>query len=123
MSYTIRPSDDGNYILLEVHGEIHRHLAMEYNLAAHALAKELGIDRFLMDLTDSRNVDSVTSKYVFAYSDMKNTPGISRTARVALLVSPEDHSHDFILTVAQNSGLNTTLFRDRQAAIKHLLKD
>jgi hypothetical protein len=96
---------------------------MEYNLAAHALAKQLGIDRFLMDLTDSRNVESVTSKYIFAYSDMKNTPGINRNARVALLVNPDDHSHDFILTVAQNSGLNTTMFRDRQAAIEHLLKD
>jgi len=123
MSYALRVSDDGNYILLEIQGDINRQLAMQYNLAAHALGQKLGIARFLMDVTASRNVESITSKYVFAYDDMKNAPGINRMARVAVLVSPDDHSHDFIITVAQNSGLNSTLFRDREAAIEYLLKD
>jgi hypothetical protein len=39
---------------------------------------------------------------------------------VALLVDPEDHSHDFVETVGRNAGLNVTLFRDRDAAKQYL---
>ncbi len=52
---------------------------------------------------------------------MQETPGIDKYAHVAVLVSPDDHSHDFVEVVARNSGLNVTLFRDLAAAIKHLL--
>jgi hypothetical protein len=121
MSYSITVSEDGSYIILTVSGEYHRRLAMQYNLETHALGKELGIDRFLLDMTESRNVESVTSKYVFAYEDMQNAPEINRRARVALLVNPDDHSHDFIVTVTRNSGLDVTLFTDRQLAIQHLI--
>ena len=123
MSYRVWPSDDGKYIILEVQGDIDRSAAMEFNLAAHTLGRKLGIDRILLDMTASRNVESVTSAYKFAYEDMSDPPGIDRNARVAVLVSPEDHSHDFLMTVVRNSGLNATLFHDRQAAIEHLLKD
>lgn len=42
---------------------------------------------------------------------------------VALLVSPDDHSHDFIETVARNAGLNVTIFTDLQAAKAYLTGD
>jgi hypothetical protein len=42
--------------------------------------------------------------------------------RVAVLVRPEDHSHDFAETVTKNAGQDITIFRDREAAINHLLK-
>ena len=37
-------------------------------------------------------------------------------ARVVVLVAPDDTSHDFMITVAQNAGLNVQLVRDRQTA-------
>ena len=43
-------------------------------------------------------------------------------ARVALLVSPGDHSHDFVETAARNAYLDVTLFRDKDAAVRHLLQ-
>lgn len=41
---------------------------------------------------------------------------------VALLVDPDDHSHDFIEIVARNSGHDFTLFRDHEQVINHLLE-
>jgi len=122
MSYTIKPSEDGKYIVLKHWGELTSALAMERNLEAHALGAELGITRYLVDGTESRNVDTVTKTYKFAYEDIKIPPGINQNARIAMLVSPEDHSHDFVETVTRNAGQDVTLFRDREKAIDHLLK-
>lgn len=122
MPCTISPSEDGHYIVLTVRGDLTADSAMRQNLEAHALGEKLGIARFLVDATESRNVESVTRNYRFAYEDMKLPPGINRNARVAMVVSPEDHSHDFIETVSRNAGFDVTLFRDREQAIRHLLQ-
>ncbi len=123
MKYSIRPSEDGKYILIKGNGEITRALAMQQNIEAHALGAKLGINRYLTDLTESRNVDSVANSFEFVNMDMKTEPGINRFARVAVLVSPGDHSHDFIELVARNAGLNVKLFTDPDAAVAHLTKD
>ncbi len=88
---------------------------------AHMLGAELGITRYLVDLTEARNDDSVTKTYHYAYENMKIPSGINPSARVAMLVNPEDHSHDFVETALRNAGHNVTLFRNRESAIKHLL--
>ena len=122
MSYSITPSEDGKYIILKHWGEINSELAMKRNLEAHALGAKLGISRHLVDVTEARNVDSATKTYKFAYEDMKDPSGIDKKARIAVLVSPEDHSHDFVETVTRNAGQDVTLFRDRELAIRHLLE-
>lgn len=123
MSYSIKPSEDGKYIILKHWGNINRELATQRNLEAHALGAKLGIARHLVDLTEAQHVDTVMNTYEFAYEDMQFLPGINKNARVAILVSSDDHSHDFVETVTRNAGQNVTLFRDREAAIQHLLKD
>lgn len=60
--------------------------------------------------------------FKFAYEDIIAPPGIDKKARVAILASPEDHSHDFVETATRNAGLDVTLFRDRGLAIRHLLQ-
>lgn len=122
MKYTIRPSADSLYISLKVRGEITRERAMKLNAEAHALGRKLGINKYLVDVTQCRNVETTTNNYQFAYQDMAQADYIDKTARVATLVSPEDHSHDFIETVTKNSGLDNTLFRDRKLALEHLTK-
>ena len=121
-SYKIQLSTDGTYIELKIRGNITRKLAMEQNRAAHALGRELGVQRYLVDVTEARNVDSVMETYNFSYGDMRTDPGVDRLAIVATLVSPEDHSHDFVETVSRNAGLNVTLFRDREQAVRYLTK-
>ena len=123
MSYIVKPSDDGKYIILKHWGVINRKITTERNLEAHKLGAELGITRHLVDLTEAKHVDTVINTYKFAYEDMRFQGGINKKARVAVLVSPEDHSHDFVETVTRNAGQNVRLFRDREAAIAHLLRD
>jgi hypothetical protein len=122
MSYEIYLSEDGKYIIAKYWGEITSELVIKRTLEAHALGKKLGITRHLMDVTDARNIDSAFKTYQFAYKDIAEVPGISMNVRVAVLVSPEDHSHDFVETVTKNAGQDITLFRDRELAIKHLLE-
>ncbi len=120
-SYTISLSDDESYIIVKILGKQTAELAMKQNLEAHAFGDELGIGRYLVDATEAVNVDSTLENYSFAYTDMQTPTGINKAAIVALLVSPDDHSHDFIETVSRNAGLNVTIFRDRELAIHHLL--
>jgi len=120
MPYHLEPSECGRYILMTVTGDINSQTAIGQNLEAHALGKQLGIRRYLVDLTNSKNTESVLGNYTFAREDMKETEGIDEGARVALLVSPDDHSHDFFETVARNSGLSVTIFRDRDLALQHV---
>lgn len=123
MSVEMHVSDDGQYIIMKVTGDINREIALEQNLQAHALGAKLGISRYLVDLVEARNTDRVVDQHDFAYKDMGETEGIDRRAIVALLVAEEDHSHDFIQIVARNSGLNVTIFHDRKAAISFLLDE
>jgi hypothetical protein len=51
---------------------------------------------------------------------MHETPGIDTEARVAVVIAKGDHSHDFIETVARNSGLNVKLFTEWDRAISFL---
>lgn len=120
MSYTINLSNDGKYIILVVKGEINRQIAIPQNQEAHALGKQKGIQRYLVDLTAARNTDTIPDQYDFAYKDMQQAEGIDRLARVAVLVDPGDHSHDFIETVARNSGQDVRIFKNREAAEAYL---
>jgi hypothetical protein len=121
MSYRITPSQDNSHILIEVRGVIGKTNAMQQNIEAHRLGRSLGIKRYLVDLTQARNRDSVLANYEFAYHDMRQCEEIDLFAKVVLLVSPEDHSHDFIETVSKNAGFNVTLFTDSAAARRFLL--
>jgi len=120
MHYEICPAEDDAYITLVVKGEINRKIAMQQNLQAHALGRRLGINRYLVDMTEARNTDTTLDQYQFAYKDMHETPGIDVKARVAVVVAQGDHSHDFIETVARNSGLNVKMFTERVAAMAFL---
>ena len=123
MSYAICLSEDEKYIVTKHWGEITSEVVIERTLEAHALGEKLGITRHLMDVTEAKNVDSATKTYKFAYEKMRGLAGINMNARVAVLVSPADHSHDFAETVTRNAGQDVTIFRDRELAIAHLLKD
>jgi hypothetical protein len=119
-AFQLEISPGNRYILMTVNGDYTSDLALAYNIAAHALGRRHGIRHYLVDLTGSHNVESTIDKYDFAYHEMQNQR-IDRSARVAILVAPEDHSHDFIEVVTRNNGLDITLFRDRLAAEQHLL--
>lgn len=75
-----------------------------------------------MDVREARNTDSVFNNYSFAYKDMHKAEEIDKRARVAVVVSPQDNSHDFIETVSRNAGLDVVLFTDIDRAVAHLAR-
>jgi hypothetical protein len=120
MEYVINISENGRYIIVKVKGEMDGLSAMQYTEESHALAQKKGIDKFLIDLTDARNSLRVIENYEFAYEKVVPNPAINKLAKVALLVSKNDHSHDFIETVSINAGLKVRLFRNIEAALDYL---
>lgn len=122
MEYSIRPSDDHAYIILTVTGEFTARKFMKCIVEAHTLGQEMGIHAYLVDATNARNVDSAFGNYEFAYNDMKKTAGIDPLARVAGLINPQDHSHDFVETTTSNAGLLLKLFTDFTEATNYLKK-
>jgi heme oxygenase len=122
MPYRIYLSDDSTYVIIEQSGKVTRKLQLEYNIEAHKVGKEHHIKKYLMDVIHARNTESNIENYQFTYEDLRGANEIDKTAIVALVVDPEDHSHDFIETLSINSGLNVTLFRDKTKAIEFLKK-
>ena len=113
-------SDDSTYIIQEVRGEITRATQLQAIIEAHGLGLKLGINKFLVDITNARNVESVAESFNFAYSDLRNSPLVSKGTCNAVLVAPDDHSHDFVEVVLANSGRDAKFFRDRNDAIAYL---
>jgi hypothetical protein len=116
-------SPDGKYIIQKIVGEIDARVAYELNHELVEMGRRHNINRYLTDLTECRNVDSVVDNYNYAYLDLPSDPVIDPSARIALLVSPEDHSHDFVELTCRNAGFNVILFRDRDEAIQHLVRE
>jgi hypothetical protein len=120
MKYEISIAGNKHYILIHVKGEMDADSALQYTHEAHDLGRAEGIDKFLVDLTQARNKLRILQNYEFAYDQVAPDPRINHQAKVAMLVSPRDHSHDFIETVTINAGLKVKLFRDRQMAMEYL---
>jgi hypothetical protein len=120
--YIISASNDSRYIILKIMGKTNRKRLLVLSLKAHELGQELGINRYLVNVTQARNTDTPVDSYNFVNEDMKNTEGIDKSARIATLVSPWDHSHDFLEMAAQNAGLEFRLFSNAEDALRFLLE-
>lgn len=120
MNYTITPSANGKLIITEVHGEMNRQLGLKLARESQELGDQLDIRKHLVDVTDSVNVDDVLDQYRFANTDITESQELNHRVQIAVLASPDDHSHDFIETVMRNVGINFKLFRDRQQALHFL---
>jgi hypothetical protein len=122
MSYKIFLSEDEKYIITKHWGEITSDILLIRIQEAHALGDKLGITKHLMDVTEAKNVESVADTYNFANLDVRKYPGIKLNVRVAVLIDPDDHTHDFAETATRNAGQDVTIFTDRALAVKHLLE-
>lgn len=122
MSYTITTSQNSAYIIVKVTSDMSRKLAAEIADQALLMGEKLGIGRYLVDLTASRNRESILGSYQSAHEDLAELSWRKILTRVALLVDPQDNSHDFNEIVLNNIGICATLFRDSDQAVQYLLK-
>ena len=115
----IKISDNGKYIIVQVKENMTRALAERLGLEAVQLGNTKNITRFLYDLRDSRNTETINANYIFAKQDMKRIEPNPENM-IAMLTSPDDKSHDFIETVLRNAGYTVKLFIDEAEAITWL---
>jgi hypothetical protein len=123
---SITVSEDKKYILITGKGEITLggpNALLQPLIEAHTLAKKLEIRNTLVDVTEARNALGIFHTYDIVNHQIPQEPAIDRHMRIALLVSPDDHSHDFTETIARNAGFNLTVYRDRGQALAALITD
>ena len=119
MEYSISLAPEGDHVLVEVVGDVTREEVLRIQVEASKFGGDRGVDLYLEDFVQSRNVESPFENYGFAHEDLPAAP-VRMTARVACLVDPEDHSHDFAETAMVNMGFPIRLFTDRAQALSWL---
>lgn len=121
MEYEISRVAGEPFLLVTLHVDVTRALVLEFAQAASAEAGKLGLPGVLVDVRQSRSAEAVFGQYTLA-RDLLNAD-VDPRLRVASVVSPEDHSHDFVETVTRNRGFNVRLFTDMEAAKAWLRED
>jgi hypothetical protein len=123
---SITVSENEKYVVIMGKGTIGSgdpNILIQRLIEAHELATERGIRNILVDVTEARNTLGISESYDIVYHKITREPAVDRYARVALLVAPDDHSHDFTETLARNAGFNFTLYRDRDLALASFAQD
>lgn len=115
MDYSIEISDNRKYIICQVNAPLTTELANAYTIELDRMSREMGIQRFLFDVRNSRNVLSTIDNYDYAHKEMKEMD-LQKDIRSAILASLDDHSHDFFELASQNEGYNIRIFRDEDEA-------
>jgi len=120
MEYELKVSNGGNYLIVTHKGNVTGEIALKAVLESHTLAREHGILCILVDAIEARYFESKMEKYYATVYERFKNQQIDRRTCVALLVDPDDYSHDSMETLMRIIGHNVTLFRNREKAIKHL---
>ncbi len=121
MNYEVKVSDSGKYIIVRVNTDMTRALADQTGLEATHLGKKNNINLFLYDLRNSINKETVNANYIYAKQEVqKIEPDYAN--KIAMLVSQNDKSHDFVETVLRNAGHNVLIFHDEEKALSWLLE-
>lgn len=116
MDYEIKLSGSGRYVVVKIFNEMNVDKGHKTAIESQKLADEYNLKKFLYDVREAPNVEPPSSNYFFAYKDMPTLKGI-RGNMVAILISPEDNSHNFLSTVMYNAGYNVQLFTDLSEAV------
>ncbi len=119
MKFKISLAESGKYVICEVFEAVDSKFALEFGKAAAEASHEHGVTLQLYDVRRVRNVNSVHHNYDFAYKDMVNLE-LEFDNRAAILVDPEDRTHDFVEIVSRNAGYNVRVFIEEERAIAWL---
>lgn len=65
------------------------------------------------------NVDNVFANYEFANKDLSEFD-FPHDSYTAVLIHPDDHSHDFITVAFNKAGFNVSLFTEEDMAVRWL---
>src|SRR6185503_20031537 len=98
MEYSTTPDDTGKYIVVKIKGALQFKQSMQIISEAYDAGAQLGIQQYLMDVTEAPHSWPLGQDYMFVHQGLKQQTKFNRSARTAVLAAPDDTSHDFILT-------------------------
>ena len=119
MEYMISIAENRNYIIIKYLVPLTTEIALKSGPELMRCATENGIKRFLFDLRELPNIQSVTDNYYYANRDIQ-TFDFPRNSVSAFLIEPSDNSHDFIITAFKNAGYTIDNFSTEDEAVKWL---
>jgi 3-deoxy-D-manno-octulosonate 8-phosphate phosphatase KdsC-like HAD superfamily phosphatase len=122
MNNEVRVSDSGKYIIVQINTDMTRSLAEQLGIEAIQLGKRNKTNRYFYDLRNSINRETVNANYIYAKQEVQKIEP-SYLNKIAMLVSPNDKSHDFVETVLRNAGHNVLIFNDEEKALGWLLEE
>lgn len=71
---------------------------------------------YLYDLRNSVNKENVNANFIFAKQEV-NRIEPSYANKIAMLISPNDKSHDFVKTVLRNTRHNILIFHNEEKTL------
>jgi hypothetical protein len=119
MEFEVSPSANRRHVRIRVLVPMDSATGVRCGSAAIRLGSAMKVDRYLFDLRESQNVQSIVDNYEFVHKEFTGF-GFPKSSRSAFLVRADDRSHDFINTAFSNAGYITRLFTDEAAAIAWL---
>ena len=119
MDYKISVAENRNYIIIKYYVPISTEISLKSGPELMRYATENDIKRFLFDMRESPNIQSVTENYYFANQDIQ-TFNFPRSSVSAFVIQPLDNSHNFITTAFKNAGYTVAQFANEDEAVKWL---
>lgn len=120
--YSISIAESRAFLIIKYYVPMTTELAVKSGPELMHSATENDIKRFLFDMRESKNIQSVTDNYYFANQNIQ-TFDFPRNSLSAFLVNPSDNSHDFITIAFKNAGYEVKKFTIEEEAVQWLDAD
>lgn len=113
--------ENKKYVLVQVEGAMTRDIAKQMARSAKNVRVENHLDqKYLIDVRKAPNINTVFQDFFFANEDLAEIDADKR-AWLALLVSPDDDTYDFLEMAICNAGYgNVRLFTHEDDAVAWL---
>lgn len=118
-NYSIKVSESGKYVLVDLKGIITPDIAYRFTFESDKLALEHGIFSFMLDLRGARNMATKKNNLDFT-KESSNYLIEDSKKKIASLTDEIDNLHDFIVLMMKKRGVNMKVFHVFEEAEKFL---
>ncbi|MBN2313209.1 MAG: hypothetical protein JXM79_04725 [Sedimentisphaerales bacterium] len=119
MSYELNVTEDQPWIYARVYDPVTKTLLLDLLADALRRARELGVSRYLIDARGVPSMKTTIEDYDIVNYRLKEL-GFERRSKAAMIVDPEDKTHNFFEICSMNAGYNWQIFTDADLASQWL---
>lgn len=119
-SFQVYLSQSGKFVRIDVQGVITQESVPAFMTEALEIAKDAGVDRFLLDVREARNTWDPLQKVAYARPEESGIAGRIKDAVRVVLAAPTDRSHELVVQTLQARGHRVSMSRDEELAIRML---